>query len=978
MSYSNVSRLCRLGVVLLLLVTFVPAAWSIQPVAQNDRYEIRLPEFMPDVQAKADLATADQQVTRALGSRLGGDWIVHTYNLKTRSPHYVYGKSAPLTSGLRSTDEVESLARRVMAENPEIFFGRDTDLRLQKAPRIRGKWAAHFQQTYKGLDVWQGKTLVVFDDDSRVLLMSNDAYGDIDLDVRPSLSPSMAEVIATESVPFVPGVDRIKGETELLVLSVPRSATEVEHHLVYRVRVRTSDPLGEWVTHIDANDGTIVWRYNDIHFLHEGGTESAVQNDSYCNGVGAEAMPYLRMNVGGNSLITDADGLWSNPGTTGDQIISADLYGPYCDMNNYSGAEAFYNNTWPEGSDITVAFNDLNSQQDERDSFDAVNDIHDYFEIFAPGFAYSNARISTYVSRDDGYCPGNAWWDGTINFCVEGGGYANTGQIQGVVFHEFGHGVQDHILGWQGDEGLGEGNSDILAILLTNDPALGLGFYLDDCANGLRDATNTNQYPDDVVGQPVHSAGKALMGFNWKAQEHLMGLYGEEEGNLIAARNWHDGRILLQPTNQPDQVFAMFFIDDDDNDLTNGTPHHESYCQAAGIHNYECPEILFGVIYAHDQLLDTLDTSGPYAVTANIYSTEAVIDDSSVQLTYRSNGGPWTTVPMVPTGTPEQYQGQIPGSSAAIVEYYLEASDVAGNSATEPEEAPAENLSFAIASSADYMEIASGWTEGDSDDDASTGQWVRVDPVGTSAQPEDDHTTEGAKCWVTGQHASGQSDGYADIDGGKTTLFSPVYDLTGFDQAHLRYWKWYSNNRGNAPNQDFWSVMVSGDGGSSWESVEYTSQSTNAWVAVTIDLLDHLTVLDQVQMKFVASDEGTGSLVEAGIDDFMIIAFNSTSAVGDDMISLRPTQLGQNRPNPFNPITEISFNLAQAGPVKLAVYDVTGRLVRTLVQENLDAGPQLVRWNGSGNDGRTVASGVYFYRLQADGQSHSKRMMLLK
>jgi len=83
-------------------------------------------------------------------------------------------------------------------------------------------------------------------------------------------------------------------------------------------------------------------------------------------------------------------------------------------------------------------------------------------------------------------------------------------------------------------------------------------------------------------------------------------------------------------------------------------------------------------------------------------------------------------------------------------------------------------------------------------------------------------------------------------------------------------------------------------------------------------------------------------------------------------------------PNPFNPITEISFSLAKDGPVKLAVYDVTGRLVRTLVQGNLAAGPHLVQWNGSGNDGRTVASGVYFYRLETDGQSYGKRMMLLK
>ncbi len=96
------------------------------------------------------------------------------------------------------------------------------------------------------------------------------------------------------------------------------------------------------------------------------------------------------------------------------------------------------------------------------------------------------------------------------------------------------------------------------------------------------------------------------------------------------------------------------------------------------------------------------------------------------------------------------------------------------------------------------------------------------------------------------------------------------------------------------------------------------------------------------------------------------------------MITLRPTQLSQNWPNPFNPITEISFNLAKPGPVKLAVYDVTGRLVKTLIQDNLLAGAQSVQWNGMTADSRPVATGVYFYRLEADGQLFNKRMLLLK
>ena len=73
-------------------------------------------------------------------------------------------------------------------------------------------------------------------------------------------------------------------------------------------------------------------------------------------------------------------------------------------------------------------------------------------------------------------------------------------------------------------------------------------------------------------------------------------------------------------------------------------------------------------------------------------------------------------------------------------------------------------------------------------------------------------------------------------------------------------------------------------------------------------------------------------------------------------------------PNPLNPQTEIRFNLAQPGEVVVRIYDLGGRLVRTLSPGRLAAGPQAVMWDGRGSGGATLASGVYFGRLLLDGQ----------
>jgi hypothetical protein len=85
-----------------------------------------------------------------------------------------------------------------------------------------------------------------------------------------------------------------------------------------------------------------------------------------------------------------------------------------------------------------------------------------------------------------------------------------------------------------------------------------------------------------------------------------------------------------------------------------------------------------------------------------------------------------------------------------------------------------------------------------------------------------------------------------------------------------------------------------------------------------------------------------------------------------------------NRPNPFNPQTTIAFSLQNAGPVQLCIYDVAGRLVRTLVASHLDAGPHERLWNGRDDAGRRVASGVYVMRLQTNGFEQARRMLLLK
>lgn len=90
------------------------------------------------------------------------------------------------------------------------------------------------------------------------------------------------------------------------------------------------------------------------------------------------------------------------------------------------------------------------------------------------------------------------------------------------------------------------------------------------------------------------------------------------------------------------------------------------------------------------------------------------------------------------------------------------------------------------------------------------------------------------------------------------------------------------------------------------------------------------------------------------------------------------TKLGNNYPNPFNPSTEIQFQLALSGNVKLEIFDISGRCVNTILNKEMSAGSHTAVWNGLNKQGQKVSSGLYFYRLTTKDFSESKKMMLIK
>jgi hypothetical protein len=187
---------------------------------------------------------------------------------------------------------------------------------------------------------------------------------------------------------------------------------------------------------------------------------------------------------------------------------------------------------------------------------------------------------------------------------------------------------------------------------------------------------------------------------------------------------------------------------------------------------------------------------------------------------------------------------------------------------------------------------------------------------------------------------------------------------------------------GGYANGDIY-MSYSINNGATWATpVNVTNSQTPGCFAGECDS-DHWSsladVVDDSLHIFYVNDKDAGGLPQtegANTENpMMYLAVPNPLSGGINDASVKPTNftLAQNYPNPFNAKTVVSFELKEATPVKVEVFDVTGARVTTLINQRLSAGAHQVTWNAE-----NVSSGVYYYKLTAGSTSESKQMVLLK
>ena len=123
-----------------------------------------------------------------------------------------------------------------------------------------------------------------------------------------------------------------------------------------------------------------------------------------------------------------------------------------------------------------------------------------------------------------------------------------------------------------------------------------------------------------------------------------------------------------------------------------------------------------------------------------------------------------------------------------------------------------------------------------------------------------------------------------------------------------------------------------------------------------------------------------GETVEFDTSEIQEITFGPDVSVEEmvEFISQIPIKILKNYPNPFNPTTTISFEIAEKGKTEVEIFNIKGQKVKTLLNENLEAGQHSVIWNGKTDSEKQVSSGMYFYKVSVNNNQKISKMIMLK
>lgn len=733
--------------------------------------------------------------------------------------------------------------------------------------------------------------------------------------------------------------------------------------------------------YIDGMTGELLYRTNDIKEAFNVKVKGSVytsQNNITTPPVATdEPLANLTITIGSTSYNADDTGGINISALNAPQTPTFKLQGPWSVVHTggSSGTIPSFSQAIATNGTTYIFPNTSPSTIQHVNAYYHVNIVHDFMKKYLPTFTNMDVALPTNVDLTSGSC--NAFYNGnSINFYAASGACASFAKVGDIVYHEYGHGISGRFYSAHSsssiDNGaLNEGCSDVWAFSITRDSILGRNSYI--TGGNIRSYSGAKVYPQDIKGE-VHADGEIIAG-SWYYVAIYTGSF-DTMTNIFTKTYFDvpDGPAGTEGQVYHDVLVSAILNDDDDGQLSNGTPHMAAIVRAFADHGIY---LMSDAVINHTEL-NHQPAGQPINIAAQLTLTESAFFQD-LKLFYKVRGNTqWDSVALTNTGN-YNFTGQIPAQpGGAIVDYCFAVYDVLNNSTFgfpngynhlgTPSQMTIP-YQFGVGLNqvlkVDFETPANDWTIANvTNDDATNGKWIQAVPIAASyqgliMQTGADHTSGTGQCLVTGNGSN--------VDNGRTTAMSPVYDLTSFTYPVFEYYRWYSNDRGLNARSDVWNVQVRDSKSSFWKSVDYTYQSDYSWRRRVFAMQEYLPVSKTVQIKFVASDAVNTSLtnngqnnIEAAVDDFAIYDIWPVSV--DKTQQVKATIY----PNPADNTLNITLPPSLKG--KLALYDMTGKAVASA---ELDGSTTLYHINTS-----QLPAGNYMLMIEANKLIQSKKVTI--
>ena len=500
-----------------------------------------------------------------------------------------------------------------------------------------------------------------------------------------SLSPSLVNFTEPELVIWA-GVDDIMVEPVIVYSFIgdnghPADGSNPERYL--------------FVT--DAATGEIFYIENLIIFVDVQGSVQgkATQGKGadYCEEELPEPMPWARVNIGSTVAYADSNGdfVISNSGSS-PVTVESRLRGMWFTVTNQAGSNSvLYDTVTPPGP-ANFMHNDPNTSEFVRaevNGYLQANVVRDFTLRYNPSYpGLQQSEFPVKVNATGGYCPGNAWYDGSsITFCRTGSGYPNTAWST-VIHHEYGH----HLVAMagSGQNEYGEGMGDVMGVLILDDPGTGYGFE-GNCSVPLRNANNTLQYP---CSGEIHYCGQLLSGCVWSTRNQLLitnpGTYRDIISSLaVNAMLLHTGGGIA-----PSITIDYLTLDDDNGNIYDGTPHYNEIDAGFSAHNMDAPEMALLSYSFPNGLPELISPSG--GTTARVVVNGVMAQPKpNTGVMFFNDGSGWNPIPMTAIDS-NTYDAVFPPEECGTqVSFYFRTQTTDGRYQFYPSDAPSVVL-FAI------------------------------------------------------------------------------------------------------------------------------------------------------------------------------------------------------------------------------------------------------------------------------------------